>query len=139
MSTKFSDGLFEGWTKISRIDCHANQRVGWVERSDTHHKAWPPNDGFRKGSTHPTRLAAPLSGSWINRTQAVKIGGIEFLVRNKPHPEFICNRKPLAIQTKTKFSAVAACTSACGKNVIIFNPAPKQQSRPNVLDQSCAG
>src|SRR5580693_1748183 len=33
------------------------QRVGWVERSDTHLKAWPPNDGFCKGSTHPTRFA----------------------------------------------------------------------------------
>ncbi|WP_213737739.1 hypothetical protein [Bradyrhizobium sp. dw_411] len=33
----------------------AVQRVGWVERSDTHHDMTSPlDDGFRKGSTHPT-------------------------------------------------------------------------------------
>jgi hypothetical protein len=30
------------------------RRVGWVERSDTHHRAAALNDGFRKNSTHPT-------------------------------------------------------------------------------------
>jgi hypothetical protein len=33
------------------------ERVGWVERSETHHAARRPIDGFRKGSTHPTRCA----------------------------------------------------------------------------------
>jgi hypothetical protein len=31
-------------------------RVGWVERSDTHHRAARMVDGFRKGSTHPTAV-----------------------------------------------------------------------------------
>ena len=31
------------------------RRVGWVERSDTHHATRRFIDGFRKGSTHPTR------------------------------------------------------------------------------------
>jgi hypothetical protein len=32
--------------------------VGWVERSDTHQVSMHSRqgDGFRKGSTHPTRL-----------------------------------------------------------------------------------
>ena len=32
----------------------SRQPVGWVERSDTHHRAARIDDGFRKGSTHPT-------------------------------------------------------------------------------------
>jgi hypothetical protein len=31
-----------------------NKRVGWVERSETHQFLARKNDGFRKGSTHPT-------------------------------------------------------------------------------------
>ena len=37
---------------------------GWVERSETHHRAATPDDGFRNSSTHPTRLtAAPVGDS----------------------------------------------------------------------------
>jgi hypothetical protein len=38
--------------------------VGWVERSDTHHRAAALNDGFRKGSTHPTGY---LLGTFASR------------------------------------------------------------------------
>ncbi len=39
---------------LSHMSC--SELVGWVERSDTHHRAVRKSDGFRKGSTHPTRL-----------------------------------------------------------------------------------
>src|ERR1700719_2628471 len=35
---------------------------GWVERSETHHRAATPDDGLRKSSTHPTRLTAVPAG-----------------------------------------------------------------------------
>jgi hypothetical protein len=39
---------------FARLRCGGRTRVGWVERSDTHHRAAEMVDGFRKGSTHPT-------------------------------------------------------------------------------------
>jgi hypothetical protein len=47
--------------------------VGWVERSETHHRAASPTDGFRSRSTHPTsaRLAPRrMSGAQLNRAGA---------------------------------------------------------------------
>jgi hypothetical protein len=32
----------------------AFQRLGWVERSETHHAVAQFDDGLRKGSSHPT-------------------------------------------------------------------------------------
>jgi hypothetical protein len=48
---------------ISRpeYDAEAWQRVGWVERSETHQFLARKNDGFRKGSTHPTDCARALA------------------------------------------------------------------------------
>src|ERR1700719_2904338 len=40
------------------------RRVGWVERSDTHHRAARMVDGFRKSSTHPTHY---LLGTFASR------------------------------------------------------------------------
>jgi predicted metal-dependent phosphoesterase TrpH len=34
--------------------CGQEQRVGWVERSETHHRSRRLHDGFRNSSTHPT-------------------------------------------------------------------------------------
>src|SRR5580698_1915359 len=39
-----------------------SERVGWVERSDTHHRAARTDDGFRKGSTHPTGYGLRATG-----------------------------------------------------------------------------
>src|SRR5947209_8245809 len=47
------------WARARVIRCSSppsrrNKGVGWVERSETHHLAGTGDDGFRKGSTHPT-------------------------------------------------------------------------------------
>ena len=51
------------------------QPVGWVERSDTHHCAARRDDGFRKGSTHPTPL-------WVISAARFDGGGVRFAPDN---------------------------------------------------------
>jgi NAD(P)-dependent dehydrogenase (short-subunit alcohol dehydrogenase family) len=46
--------------------------VGWVERSDTHLQSGRLHDGYRKGSTYPTRYAgrAQISGRTLAEVRA---------------------------------------------------------------------
>ena len=40
----------------AEVEAGAGQRVGWLERSETHQTRARPNDGFCQASTHPTAL-----------------------------------------------------------------------------------
>ncbi len=48
-----------GWTYA--------EGVGWMERSDTHHRAARMSDGLRKGSTHSTGLNISDVGCLMRR------------------------------------------------------------------------
>ena len=45
--------------RVSIVAVMGHKDVGWVERSDTHHRFDRLQDGFRKCSTHPTYLTTP--------------------------------------------------------------------------------
>lgn len=83
-------------------------------------------------------LAATLTSSGVNGAQTLVIGGIEFVVRNEPHPKLVCDGESAAIYTVAKFRPMSRCASACGKNIIVFDPAPEQYGWANIFDQSCA-
>ena len=71
---------------FARLHGGVRIRVGWVERSETHHAARRTIDGFRKGSTHPARYGhATFRGGPTNAIpngsqNAGSVGAIAFVL-----------------------------------------------------------
>ena len=55
--------------------------VGWVERSETHHRASKLHDGFRKSSTHPTGLLIEAKDliNGVSIVQAERVESVEYV------------------------------------------------------------
>ena len=72
--------IFRSWVSNLRLQTETGlsrsfilfspkKRVGWVERSDSHHRATGISDGFRQGGTHPAGLTFSMrSGGTVPLT-----------------------------------------------------------------------